>query len=402
MPDAGHLQRRIGLPLLTFYGLGVMVGAGIYVLVGAVAGQVGTATWLVFVLAGLLAAPSALSFAELSARMPEAAGEVAYLTAAFGRAQLAQAVGFAIVLAGTFSAAAVLRGGVGYLVVLLPVPMWLGIAALGVVLVGVAILGVVESLAFAAILTVIELVGLAGVILAGFLAPPIAATMSEISVGTGPVGAGALLAASALAFFAFIGFEDMVNLAEEVRNPERTMPRAILIALASVAVLYALVGFVATRAVSPGDLSASGQPLALVWSAGFGGTGAPLAAIAVVAALNGVLAQIVMAARVLFGMGRAGGRLAPFHRAHRRFGTPVLGTTLVGLAVILSALLLPVGHLAEASATVLLCVFTLINAALIVLKRKAPDAPFRIPGAIPWIGMVASLLALAFSLFSVA
>lgn len=402
MPATGHLQRRIGLPLLTFYGLGVMVGAGIYVLVGAVAGQVGTATWLVFVLAGLLAAPSALSFAELSARMPEAAGEVAYLKAAFGRVHLARAVGFAIVLAGTFSAAAVLRGGVGYLVVLVPVPMWFGIAALGAVLVGVAILGVVESLAFAALLTVVELVGLAGVILAGFLAPPVASAMPEISAGTGAVSAAALLAASALAFFAFIGFEDMVNLAEEVRTPEKTMPRAILIALVAVAGLYALVGYVATRAVSAENLAASAQPLALVWSAGFGGSGAPLAAIAVVAALNGVLAQIVMAARVLFGMGRAGGALATFHRVHPRFGTPLLGTMLVGFAVILSALVLPVAQLAEVSATVLLCVFTLINAALIVLKRKVPDAPFRIPTAIPWVGVSASLLALAFSLISVA
>lgn len=395
------LQRRIGLGLLTFYGLGVMVGAGIYVLVGAVAGQVGTSTWLVFLLAGALAAPSALSFAELSARIPEAAGEVAYIRAAFGRDALGKLVGFAIIAAGTFSAAAVLRGGVGYLTVLIPIPQALGILLFGVLLICVAIAGVVESLAFAAVLTVIELIGLGGVIVAGFLAMPVIVPIpvaQEVSF----LGGAALWSAVALAFFAFIGFEDMVNLAEEVRNPESTMPLAILLALVAVTVIYALVGYVATRAVAPDALSASPQPLALVWSAGFGGSGGVLAAIAVVASLNGVLAQIVMAARVLYGMGRRGGITAPFHRTHPRFGTPVLATGLVGGLVVISALVLPVATLAEASATVLLGIFSLINLALIVLKRRVPEAPFRVPHFVPWFGALASILALAFSLVSVA
>lgn len=401
MSGTGALQRRVGLGLLTFYGLGVMVGAGIYVLTGAVAGQVGTATWVVFLMAGALAAPSALSFAELSARMPEAAGEVAYLRAAFGREGLAMLVGLAIIAAGTFSAAAVLRGGVGYLGVVAPVPMPIGIVALGMLLVGIAIVGVVESLVFAAVLTTIEVLGLVGVVLAGFLAPPVE-VFSTDPLGSGGVTFGVLWGAVALAFFAFIGFEDMVNLAEEVKNPTTTLPRAILLALVAVTFLYAIVGYAATRAVPPEVLGASDQPLALVWQAGFGGSGAALAAIAVIAALNGVLAQIVMAARVLFGMGRRGGAFARFHTAHPRFGTPVLGTGLVGGVVILSALVLPVASLAELSASVLLCVFVLVNAALIALKRRQPDAPFRVPVAVPWIGATGSALALAFSLASVA
>lgn len=397
---AETLHRRIGPGLLVFYGLGVMVGAGIYVLVGAVAGQAGPLAWLAFLLAGAVAAPSALSFAELSSRLPEAGGEVAYLRSAFSSDALGVAVGIAIVLAGTFSAAAVLRGGVGYLTSVLPVSQVLGIVVIGALLCVVAVVGVVESLAFAAVLTVVELAGLALVVVAGFLAPVVPDAAQSAQAVPKALHLG-VLAAAALAFFAFIGFEDMVNLAEEVRRPERTMPRAILIALALVTAVYTLVSFAATRSVPVADLAASERPLALVWQAGFGAGAGALALIAVVAALNGVLAQIVMAARVLFGIGRRVPAFAAFHHVHARFGTPLRGTVLVSVAVILSALVLPVAELAGMSATVLLCVFVLVNAALIRLKRSAPDAPFRVPGFVPWAGVILSLLALVFSLLPV-
>jgi amino acid transporter len=398
IPVSETLNRRIGPVLLTFYGLGVMVGAGIYVLVGAVAGQAGDLAWLAFLVAGLVAAPSAMSFAELSSRLPEAGGEVAYLRSAFGSDLLASAVGVAIILAGTFSAAAVLRGGVGYLTGVVDVSQGGALIVIGLALCAVAVIGIVESLAFAAILTVIELAGLGLVVTAGLLAPEIASTPPEVAASSLSLG---VLAAAALAFFAFIGFEDMVNLAEEVRQPEYTMPRAILVALGLVTAVYMLVAFAATRAVAPSALAASERPLALVWEAGFGVGGGFLAAIAVVAALNGVLAQIVMAARVLFGMGRRVPRLAWFHHVHPRFGTPVRGTVLVSAAVIVGALGLPVAELAELSATVLLGVFVTVNAALIRLKHKTPQAPFRVPVWVPWTGVVASLLALVFSLLPV-
>ena len=198
-----------------------------------------------------------------------------------------------------------------------------------------------------------------------------------------------------LAFFAFIGFEDIVNMAEEVHDPERTLPRAILLSLVITSALYALVAWAAVRAVPVDVLAGSEQPLAEVWRAATGGDARFLSGIAVFAALNGVLAQIVMASRVLFGLGRQGGVLAVFAHVHPRFGTPMRASVLLGAAVILGALALPIAVLAEATATVLLAVFVLVNAALIVVKRRGgPRAAFAVPVIVPWLGVVFSTIAL--------
>ncbi|AJE47918.1 APC family permease [Celeribacter indicus] len=384
-----HLRRRIGPGLLTAYGVGVMVGAGIYVLVGAVAAEAGLYAPVAFLLAGLIAAPSALSYAELSTRMPEAAGEAAYVEAGTGSRALGLIVGLAIVAGGTLSAAAVLRGGAGYLTGFLPVPFDLAVAGLGLLLVAVAVAGVLESLALAALFTAIEVAGLALVVWAGWSAP----ASPDWVAGAPPYLPGIGMAAT-LAFFAFIGFEDIVNMAEEVKRPERTLPIAILASLGITTLLYVLVTVAAVRVVPLEALAFSEQPLALVFEAG-GGPLALLSAIAVAAALNGVLAQIVMAARVLFGLGKRGGALGLFHRAHPRFGTPVLATLLIGAAVIAAALLLPVSDLAGVTSTILLVVFTLVNASLLRLKRRRPEAPFTVPRWIPAVGLVFALLALA-------
>lgn len=389
MAQGEELKRRLGPVLLTAYGVGVMVGAGIYVLVGAVAGHAGGWTPLAFVLAGLIAAPSALSYAELSTRLPEAAGEVAYVEAGLASRALGVLVGLAIVLSGVISAAAVLRGGVGYLTLLLPLPSPPLILALGLLLTAIALWGVLESIGFAAILTVIEVTGLLLVIWAGASVP--AAPALAAAVPWSGIAAGA-----ALAFFAFIGFEDIVNMAEEVRDPTRTLPRAILAALAITTLLYVAVSAAAVHAVAPADLALSESPLAEVWARA-SAPQALLPAIAVAAALNGVLAQIVMAARVLYGLGRRLPALGVFRHIHPRLGTPVAATLLAGGLMLVAALALPVAALAQLTTTVLLSVFVLVNLALIGLKRRAPAAPFRVPMAVPVFGALASGAALAAS-----
>ncbi|RMD48593.1 MAG: amino acid permease, partial [Alphaproteobacteria bacterium] len=255
---AGTLRRRIGPVLLTFYGVGVMVGAGIYVLVGKIAALTGPFAPLAFVLAALIALPVALSYAELSSRLPEAAGEVAYVESGLGRPLLAAAAGLGIVIAGTVSAAAVLRGGTGYLVSLLPLPPEAVMVALALGLSAVAVAGVLESLALAAVMTAIEVGGLALVILAGIVGTPVEAAPAPDGSWLAGMGPAVLLA-----FFAFIGFEDMVNLAEETRAPTRTMPRAIIAALALTAALYLSVAWAAVRVASPAELGGSERPLAL-------------------------------------------------------------------------------------------------------------------------------------------
>ncbi len=388
-----RLRRRIGPGLLTAYGVGVMVGAGIYVLVGAIAGRAGVWAPVSFLVAGLIAAPAALSYAEFSTRLPEAAGEAAYVARGFGRRWLGLVVGLGIVAAGTVSAGAVLGGGVGYLSQGFGVPSAPAIVGLGAALVAVAVIGVLESLALAAVFTLIELTGLGLVIWAGLTAAPSPDWTAPAALVPGGVGLGAVLA-----FFAFIGFEDIVNMAEEVERPERTLPLAILASLAITAVLYALVTWAAVHAVPLERLAGSSSPLALVWQTARGGDAAFLSAIAVFAALNGVLAQIVMAARVLFGLGRRTPALAAFHHAHPRFGTPVLATVLTGTVVILFALFLHVTFLAEMTSAILLGVFSLVNLALILEKRRRPQAPFRVPMAVPVLGLILSLSALVLTL----
>ncbi|TCP62396.1 amino acid/polyamine/organocation transporter (APC superfamily) [Rhodovulum bhavnagarense] len=390
---AEALKRRIGLGLLTAYGVGVMVGAGIYVMVGAVAGAAGVWAPLGFLVAGLIAVPSALSYAELSTRIPEAAGEAAFVQQGLGLRWLSVAVGLAIVLAGLVSAAAVLRGGTGYLVSVLPVPFTPALLMLGAGLVLVAVLGVLESLLLAAVFTVVELAGLVLVIYAGMQAVPVA----DWSAPPDMPFTGLALAAL-LAFFAFIGFEDIVNMAEEVDNPVRTLPRAILLSLVITSLVYVGVAVAAVRAVPAAELASTERPLALVWARGTGGDPAFLSMIAVFAALNGVLAQIVMAARVLFGLGRHTGWLAIFHHAHPRFGTPFKATVLVGAGVLAAALALPVAVLAGMTSGVLLVVFALVNLSLIRLKQRAPEAAFRVGPWVPWLGLLTALGALALSL----
>lgn len=388
-----QLKRRLGLGLLTLYGVGVMVGAGIYVLIGAVAGEVGQWAPLAFILAGLIAAPTALSYAELSARIPQSAGEAAYLREATGSEIAGAFAGLAVAGVGIVSAAAVLQGGVGYLRALVDLsatPLLIGVgAALGLV----AIWGALESLAFAAILTLVELAGLVVVIAAGAafpMAPEALAGAAPISLTFAGMGVAALLA-----FFAFVGFEDMVNMAEEVHAPERTMPRAILIALGVTTLLYVVVAWAALRAAPPAALAGSERPLALAFETATGRSAGFLAAIAVAAALNGVLAQIVMAARVLFGLGRFWRPFAVFHHAHPRFGTPVLATALGTTLVILLALAAPIDKLAGATSTILLVVFIAINGALIVVKRRGGPRPrFATPLAVPILGVLLSLGAL--------
>lgn len=391
-PDmaGAQLKRRIGPGLLTAYGVGVMLGAGIYVLVGAVAGAAGIWAPLSFFLAGLVAAPSALSYAELSTRYPESAGEAAYVEAAFNRRWLMLAVGLAVALAGAISAGAVLVGGAGYLGVLIDMPGWVAVLLLGIPMIIIALIGVLESLRIAAILTGFEVMGLVLVIWAGGMATVLS---PDWIAAPPPVWGGVALGAT-LAFFAFIGFEDIVNMAEEVRNPPRDLPIAIIASLLITTALYGLVAWAALRSVPVAALAASNQPLALVWESATGRSAGILSLIAVVAALNGVLGLMIMSTRVLFGLGRRGGVLAVFHAAHPRFGTPVLATLVVGAAIIIAALTLPLAALAELTSMILLVVFALINAALIVLRaRGGPRADFQVWGVVPWFGLLGSIAA---------
>ncbi|MEM9197801.1 MAG: APC family permease [Pseudomonadota bacterium] len=392
------LKRRIGFWLLTLYGVGVMIGAGIYVLVGAVAADAGLWAPLAFLAAGIVAAPTALSYAELSSRIPQSAGEAAWVAQATRGRALPLAVGAVIALVGIVSSAAILQGGVGYLRALIDLPAPLLTVALLAALTAAAVLGVLESLALAAVLTLIELGGLGLVAATGLVVAPAEAALEDLPSALPGLG---FLGATLLAFFAYLGFEDMVNMAEEVRHPQRTMPRAILAALILTTAAYMLVSVAAVRAVPLEALSVSTRPLALVIQAGWPAGVPILTLIAVAAALNGVLAQIVMAARVLYGLGARHGGPRALGQIHPRLGTPVMATLLAAGTVLALSLSAPLAGLASASAALLLAVFVVMNGVLILLRRDSAFSTvegFVAPAWAPWVGLTLSSAVLVFGI----
>lgn len=390
--DAGgnaRLNRTLSLPTVALYGLGNILGAGIYVLVGKVAGFAGTSTTLAFVIAMVTAAVTALSYMELAGRYPVSASVSVYLHRAFGRRWLSTTVGLTMVGGGIASAAALAQGFAGYLHSFVSVPHVVGSVGLLVVLGGIAIKGIGESATVAALLTVLEVLGLVLVIWFGRKAFGHMDVTSLVSVDP-VVGISGVFAGAFLAFYAFIGFEDMVNVSEEVKNPSRTMPLAILLALLVSTILYLLVVVVSTTLVSPAELADSEAPLTLVFERSGARHGAFLSLIGMVAAVNGVIVQIIMGSRILYGLATEGWIHSGFGRVHRSFQTPVTATFVVVGAMIAGTVVLPLVSLAQLTSLLVLIIFALVNAALIVIKRRHREhgGYIDVPTAIPYLGVV--------------
>src|SRR3989338_3465696 len=261
MTQPVELKRTLSLAQITFYGLGTILGAGIYVLVGKVADTAGLYAPIAFLIAALLAGLTGLSYAELAARHPKSAGEAVYVEDGLRWRSLSILVGFLIIIAGIVSAATIANGFVGYLHVFVVVPDWLAITLLVFSLGGLAAWGIDESVMAATFITLIEIGGLLLILaVAGGSLAELPARLPElIPPPDGVVWQGILLGAF-LAFYAFIGFEDMVNVAEEVKDPTRNLPLAILIAIGVSTVLYLLVALVAGPAPPPAELAQSRGP----------------------------------------------------------------------------------------------------------------------------------------------
>ncbi len=395
-PEGPRLKRTLGLPLAVLYGLGVTIGAGIYVLIAPAAARAGMHAPFSFVLAALVMAPSAASFAELGSRMPQSSGESAYVRAAFKSDALALLVGLLVVCAAVISAATVSRGSAGYIQVFLDLP--LKVIVIGVVLAmgAVTAWGILESVSFAGIMTVIEVGGLITIIFVGARDVPdlftrLPEAWADLS-GTAP-WAG-ILSAVLLAFFAFIGFEGLANIAEEVREPARTLPRAIFLTLLLVTLLYVGVVWVALVAVPRADLAATAAPLSLVFTRVTGASPAVITAVSIVATINGVIVFMVMGSRVLYGMAAQGLLPAVLGRVNATTHTPLQATALVVAAALVLAVAFPIEGLAEATARLSLLIFAFVNAALLQLKIArvaAPAAAFVVPAWVPVAGLLTSL-----------
>jgi len=385
------------------YGLGVTIGAGIYVLIGIAAGRSGLHAPLAFLGAALVMALSAASFAELGTRMPVSASEAAYVQAAFHRKWLSLSVGLLVVATAMVSAAAISVGSAGYIGAFLTIPSSLTILAVVLAMGLVACLPTVQSVAFAGIMTLIEVGGLLLIIAAGFSngADVIARLPEMWPSSEGSAAWIGIMGTALIAVFAFIGFEHIVNVAEELKEPSRTLPRALFITLGLTGLLYTLVVWIAVITVEPQELAASAAPLALVFERLTGMPLITMSAIAVVATLNGIIVHMIMIARVIYGLANQGNLPTALKHVNPVTRTPLLATAIGVGAILVLALAVPLAGLADLTARLTLVIFAIINMALIQLKRRnEPHASgtFICPQWVPYAGLISSVLFLAIDL----
>jgi len=392
------LRRTIGPVQMALYGLGSMLGSGIYGLIGKAAGDAGNALWLAFVVALVVALLTALSYASLGSRHPRAAGAVFVTERAYGFRLLSFMVGLALVASGltsTATQARVFAANLAELLGLGNVPLaWLALGFL-LVLTGIVFRGIRESMWVNVLCTLIEAGGLALVILVGMSYWGSVDYLETPATQGGDPAALLVMQGAVLAFFAFIGFEDMINVAEETREPERTLPLGLILAMAGAAILYIAVAITAVSVVPWRELAAAPGPITEVM-----GRAAPsippsvFTLITLFAVANTALVNYITASRLVYGMARQGllpARLGTVHAGRR---TPHLAIAALLLVLAPLALLGSIAELAAATVLLILAVFVVVNGALLVLQRRKGERPgrFEVPRFVPALGATVCLV----------
>jgi len=370
----------LGLGEVTAGGVGIIVGAGIYVLLGPATMHAGALVWVAFLIAALLSALTGLSYAELSSMFPSAAGEYEYT-----RHAMPEWVAFVVgctMIAGLVVAAATVSIGfaryLGYFVDLHPRVASLGLLA---AVSGVAMIGVKQSARLTLGLSAVQVGGL--VLVTAIGVPHV----GDVDLLSGP-GVGGVLAAAALVFFAFIGFDEVITLAEETRDPTRTVPRALLLALGISTALYVAVAVAAVSVLGAPALAASARPLADVMAHVLGAGGATVvAAIAVVTTTNTTLLALTAASRVTYGMAKASALPDVFARVHRTRRTPIRAISVVAVVAGAFAAFGDFAFIAAVTDFAVYVVFLAVNATVIILRRTRPrlPRPFMVRGTIAGI-----------------
>jgi basic amino acid/polyamine antiporter, APA family len=396
--DEPKLHRTIGPAQMALYGLGSMLGAGIYGLIGKTAGIAGNAVWLAFIVALIAALLTALSYASLSSRYPRAAGAAYVTERAYGFRLLSFMVGLALVCSGLTSIATqsqVFAANVAELFGLKTIPpSWLALGFL-LILTGIVFRGIRESMWVNVLCTLVEAGGLVLVIAVGI------SYWGSVDYLQMPAALGEdpavllIMQASVLAFFAFIGFEDMYNVAEEVRQPERNLPLGLILAMAAAALLYVAVAITAVSVVPWDELAQAPGPITEVMA-----RAAPsispivFTAITLFAVANTALVNYVTASRLIYGMARQGLLPAALGNVHAGRRTPHFAILALFLVLAPLALLGTITELAAATVLLLLLVFMVVNGALFILKRRKGEKPgrFEIPIFVPALGAAVCLV----------
>jgi APA family basic amino acid/polyamine antiporter len=352
------------------YGVGLILGAGIYALIGDAAGAAGNSVWISFVLAAISAVFTGLSYAELSSMYPKAAAEYSYVKNAFKNNFVAFLVGWLTLFVAVISAAAIALGFGGYFTQLFQIPIVLAAVLIIAILTFVNYFGIRESSSMNIIFTIIEAAGLAVVIWAGFAISDVQVDYLDM-----PHGFSGIFSAFTLVFFAYIGFENIANIAEEIKNPRKVLPRAIILAISITAIVYVLVSLSAVRVLDWQALDASLAPLSDVIKKALGQEwGFGILIIALFATTNTVLIMLVSGSRILYGISFDRALPAIFAAIHQKRKTPWVATIVIGALAAASVFIGDIGTVANISVFAIIMVFVLVNLSLIWLRYKEPDA----------------------------
>ncbi len=369
-------DRVLGLSQVTISGVAVIIGAGIFVLLGPATQKAGGWVWLAFVVAAALSALTALSYMELSSMFPRASAEHEFARQLYPR-WVSATVGTAMSLALVVAAATVALGFARYLNEFVSVDV--RIAAVGII----AVCGVLSALGIERAVWVVVLLGIVEIgtlVVVSVIGLP-SVNVADLTTGTGP---GGIIAGAALVFFAFIGFDEVITLAEETRDPTRTIPRAVLLSLLISTVLYVAVAISSVAVLGADRLATSSTPLADVIAVVAGDAAGRIVAVgALVSTSSTVLLLLTAGARMVYGMGSAGDLPPVLGVVHRR-RTPTWALVACVVVAVGLVAVRDLGLLAEATDGLVYAIFLVVNSVVIGLRLRRPDVarPFRVPGSI--------------------
>jgi len=373
-----ELKRRMGLFQLTMYGVGLILGAGIYVLIGEAVGFAGDSVWIAFVLGSIVALFAGLSYAELSALFPKAAAEYVFIKKAFKNNFFAFVIGWLTAITSIITAATVALGFGGYFAEFFEVPIIISAIGLIGILSLVNFIGIRESAWTNTIFTIIEAGGLILIIIIGFTV----LNPEPVNYTESPSGFTGIAIAFVLIFFAFIGFEDMANVAEEVKNPKKTIPRAIILSVLISGILYILVSLAVVRVVNWEELATSSAPMAMVAERGLGSEAhIILSSIALFAITNTVLITLVAGSRIFYGMAREKVFPSLLEKIHFKTKTPWVAVLVILITSVGFTFIGDIVIVANITVFAIVITFASVNLAVIVLRYTEPDIErkFKVP-----------------------
>jgi amino acid transporter len=377
MEGKSELKQELNLLEITLIGIGNILGAGIYVLMGKAAGLAGNMVWFSFLFAGVTAALSALSYMELSSMFPKAGAEYEFVKRAFGE-RVGLFVGLLVIYFVVITSSAVALGFGRYFSNLFGVGNLIGAVGLFIFLSFIMVYGIKESARLAILITFIELSGLLLIIYVG------SPYLGAVNYFEAPNMAG-IFEASALIFFAFLGFEDIVRLSQETKDAEKTTPKALLIAIFFTVLLYVCVAIAAVSVLDFRVLGLSGVPLADVAAVALGGDAFVLMSwIALFSTMNTVLVVMLGGSRIVYGMSSAGSVPEILSRVHSRYQTPWVAILGVASLSILFVLFRDIAIVANIANFMIFMVFFMVNISLIKLRYSEPERkrPFKVPFSI--------------------